>query len=156
MLKEFSTTKFPSIYDDIKKGKNVTISGLRKEKELPIFLCDIKKPFIYVTNSDYSLTDFADKLKKLGLNVFVYDNDYQMPLYSKSNISQPNITDKKLILTLYNLVKNNIDGLIVNSITLTEPLPAPELFEKHITVTVGKPISYKSHNYTKKGRRNKC
>lgn len=128
MLDKLRYTDFFNLIEDVNNGINVTVTGLNiGEKGL---VCnDLSKPIIFVAPS----VERAEKIEKqlLSLNLKTASIKYVDidPLYSRYSFNEADIELNK---SIFKLLTQDIDTLVVTSKVLSYRLPSPQIFKDNI------------------------
>lgn len=128
MLKKLENTNIENIVKDVNNGKNVTVTGLNDGEKS--FICkDLIKPLIVVAPTVDKGEIYVRQFESMNLKTsFIKFIDLDA-LYTRYSFGE---ADRELNISLFNLLKNNIDCLVVSCKTLNYRLPNPKIFKDNI------------------------
>lgn len=133
-------SKFLSLYEKIRNKENCSCFGLNFS-EISLFLTGINEPKVLVVNSLTDALKYEKQFKSLNLNVFLIKNRIENYYYNNFNVDE-NLRD--FLISMFKLLNNECDILIVLSNVLTQKLVNPQTFFNHIlNFEVGKTYDFK-------------
>lgn len=146
-------SKFLSLYEQIRNNQSCSCFGLNFS-EISLFLSGIKENRILVVNNLTDALKYEKQFKSLNLNVCLIKNRIENYYYNEFNTDE-NLRD--FLISMFKLLNNECDVLIILSNVLTQKLVSPNLFLKHIiSLEVNKNYNFKdlltvltASNYTR-------
>ena len=133
-----NSTKITEYIENVRSHKNVSVFGLNKGEKL--YLANIiDKKVVYIVNSAESCEEYSNYFKKMGKKVATILNANTNYLYHTKEFGNMQQQRQE---SLYSMISNNVDVLVLNAEVLNEKFVSPQTFKRNIlTFSVNQDIS---------------
>ena len=123
-----NSSKYLELNRRINAGENLSCFGLNFS-EISLFSASIKKPIIFAVSSIKEAYKYESQFKSLKLKTSVITNRIENYYYNEFNTDE---NFNSFLITMFNLVNNNLDVVIILNNVLTQRLISPKVFKNHI------------------------
>ena len=123
-----NSSKYLELNRRINAGENLSCFGLNFS-EISLFSASIKKPIIFAVSSIKEAYKYESQFKSLKLKTSVITNRIENYYYTEFNTDE---NFNSFLITMFNLVNNNLDVVIILNNVLTQRLISPKVFKNHI------------------------